>query len=196
MSSAVRFDTFSGRIDEDFIAWKKHTERNLKFLNWDARKCAAYIPTLLQDKALRYYETLSDTITSNKDAVFESLTTKFSTAAKGMLQINKLLERTQRDTETVEEYSRYITQNFSTLGISDEFTKITHFVAGLKPHLRAEVIKANPTTLEDVEQTAMLAELAHKQTHKLADRVDQVLMLNTSRTQAKQVMQSQAIICP
>ena len=196
MSSAVRFDTFSGRIDEDFIAWKKHTERNLKFLNWDARKCAAYIPTLLQDKALRYYETLSDTITSNKDAVFESLTTKFSTAAKGMLQINKLLERTQRDTETVEEYSRYITQNFSTLGISDEFTKITHFVAGLKPHLGAEVIKANPSTLEDVEQTAMLAELAHKQTHKLADRVDQVLMLNTSRTQAKQVMQSQASYVP
>ena len=185
MASAVRFDTFGGRTDEDYHAWRKHTERNFVFLNWDDRKCAAYLPTLLQDKALRYYETLPPTSTASTASVFEALTNKFSTAAKGMLQINKLLERNQGETESVEEYSRYIINNFSSLGIADEFTKITHFVAGLKPHLRAEVIKANPKTLEEVENAAMLAELACRQTTKLADKVEKVLMFNNTHPQKR-----------
>ena len=52
-ASAVKFDTFGGRTDKDYTAWRKHTERNFVFLNWDDRKYTAYLPTPYQSCLIR-----------------------------------------------------------------------------------------------------------------------------------------------
>ena len=63
--SNVKFPSYSGKQSEDIVKWKKALNRNFDFLEWDQHRRARYIPTLLSDKALRYYESLPETTTRN-----------------------------------------------------------------------------------------------------------------------------------
>ena len=104
--SFVKFENFSGRQSEDIVKWRKALDRNFEFLEWNLQRRARYIPILLSEKALRYYESLRETTTRNYKSVLDALEKKCSQKIRGVLQVNSLLDRRQLPSESVESYAR------------------------------------------------------------------------------------------
>ena len=105
MAQVVKFNPFSGSDDDDVVMWRKALTRNLKFLAWPQQRCTDLIPTLLTDKALKYYESLSTETQADLHTLLQSLEDKFSPTQSGTLYLNALQERSQSQHESVADYT-------------------------------------------------------------------------------------------
>ena len=84
---------------------RKALTRNLKFLAWPQQRCTDLIPTLLIDKALKYYESLSTKTQADLHTLLQALEDKFSPTQSGTLYLNALQERSQSQHESVADYT-------------------------------------------------------------------------------------------
>ena len=181
MAQAVKFENFAGGDEEDIVTWNKTLKRNLKFLAWPEYKCLDFIPTLLKDKALKFYESLSEPTLSNLNALLEALETKFSHKRRGILHINALMERHQMANESVAEYTKEMNKNFTKLQISDPFTTMTAYTRGLRPDISNEVIKLMPDSLEKCEEIALVIESANKNSNSISESVEKAVAAALTR---------------
>lgn len=69
-----------------------------------------------------------------------------------------LLNFTQGDTESVEEFIHRVSQKATDMKVDGQ--KMVRIMNGLKPKIRADLIRHNPTTMEELRTQASLAEFA------------------------------------
>ena len=168
----VNFSAYSGRLSENIVKWKKALIRNFDFLEWDQRRCAQYIPTLLSEKALRYYESLPETTTRNYKSVLDALHKKFSQKIRGALQANIFLDRRQLPNENVESYAREMNEIYDKYEVTNENVKMSCFIRGLKNKIKRDLLKQKPSNFDECEEYAQIIEAADLEAVSLADAVN------------------------
>ena len=167
----INFYKFSGKQSENFAKFRKAVQRNFEFLEWNAKKRAQFLPTLLTNKALRVYETLAPNVTTDIDAVWRALEKHFSQKRKGVLHVHALIDRQQLKSESVENYANAMNEYFDRYEITDEFVRMTYFVKGLRSDIKTQLLKQRPNTLNECEEYAQIIESADQQSSSLADAV-------------------------
>lgn len=70
-----------------------------------------------------------------------------------------LLNFTQGDTESVEEFIHRVSQKATDMKVDGQ-KMMVRIMNGLKPKIRADLIRHNPTTMEELRTQASLAEFA------------------------------------
>ena len=184
MAEYVKFKQFSGDDDQDIIEWRKSLSRNLKFLAWPQQRCTDLIPTLLTDKALKYYESLNIEIQADLNKLLQALENKFSPPQNATLYIAALQDRNQDKHESVADYTKAMNKMFQKLQMNDSFNTMTTYIRGLLPELRSELIKQQPKSLEDAQELALVIEASNKQSNNISDAVERAVTasLNKNRT--------------
>ena len=66
-----------------------------------------------------------------------------------------MFDRTQKPGETVSHYTKVMIDNFDKLGLTDEDAKMAHYLKGLLPDLKYEILRFRPTSLEQMEELAL-----------------------------------------
>ena len=181
MAEFVKFKQFSGDDDQDIVGWRKSLSINLKFLAWPQQRCTDLIPTLLTDKALKYYESLSTEKQADLNKLLQALEDKFSPTRNGTLYIAALQERNQHQYESVADYTKAMNKMFQKLQINDDFNTMITYIRGLVPELRSEVMKQRPKSLEDAQELALVIEASNKQSNNLNEAVERAVTLYLSK---------------
>ena len=130
--SGIKFTNFSGARSDNVIKWKTETHRNFEFLEWDNTMRARFIPTILHDKALQFYENLDPSIKCDYTKVLEALEFEFTNKQRSVFHYNALLNRKQLATESIEHFAQCLNSLFETLQIRQENLKIAIFLRGLQ----------------------------------------------------------------
>ena len=177
MAEFVKFKHFSRDDDQDIVEWRKSLSRNLKFLAWPQQRCIDLIPTLLTDKALKYYESLSTETQANYDKLLQALEDKFSPTRNATLYIAALQQRNQHHYESVADYTKAMNKIFQKLQMNDSFNTMTTYIRGLLPEIRSELIKQRPKSFEDAQELALVIEASNKQSHKFNKEVERAVKL-------------------
>ena len=181
MAEFVKFKQFSGDDDQDIVEWRKSLSRNLKFLAWPQKRCTDLIPTLLTDKALKYYESLNIEIQADLNKLLQALENKFSPTQNATLYIAALQDRNQDKHESVADYTKAMNKMFQRLQMNDNFNTMTTYIRGLIPELRSELMKQRPKSLEDAQEIALVIEASNKQSNNLNEEIERAVTLYLSK---------------
>jgi len=170
-SQSLNFPEFSGDSHEDFMTWKKTIVNRLMFLCWDDDTFLRFLPIILKGRAAHYYEKLDkSTINTSTDAL-DALNKKFGFNNRSLLQKCELLNRTQGENESVADYTKHMLHNFDKMGLVDPDTQLTHYLKGLKPHIRQQALRFRPKDISDLEDIATTIEqtTTNNDAHKYDD---------------------------
>jgi hypothetical protein len=155
----LSFPLFGGDSSEEFFIWRKTVKNKINFLQWGDEIFLRFLPTILKDRALHYYEHLDKSNITSTDDALTALNNKFGFNKKNLLQHCALLERSQGDTESVENYTKDVLHNFEKLGLTDKDAQMRHYSNGLRADIKFEVLKLQPQSLNDLEESATNIEL-------------------------------------
>lgn len=116
------------------------------------------LPFYLTGTAESWFFSLDSNIKSSSESIRQAIHNRFKPSTGHSLQ---LMDFKQKETESVEDIIHRVT-SLTTDRTVDQGWLITVIMNGLKPDLSAEVIKADPQTLEDLRNVVARAEMAER----------------------------------
>ena len=157
-TEGVTFPRFSGDLEDNYIAFVSQLESCFKFLKWSDQTKCNYLPLTLLDRARTYYDNLPTIVTDNYVNLMTALNDKFGMSTIGILKYSDLLERRQGKAESIAEYSKAFMGILQKLNITDEMTRLTSYLRGLRPEIRLAVLPHRPSNISEAEDIAILLE--------------------------------------
>jgi len=119
------------------------------------------VAVLLKDIAGDWFDNLQDVVKSDWASLQNAFKQRFQdTEIRRWRKASELWQRVQQPTESVDEYITAIRKLTKVVGVTGEQERYV-IQRGLRPHLLAHVIQAQPTTVDEVMRAARVAEAAH-----------------------------------
>lgn len=147
---------FSG--DSDSKLWITQFQLMVTAKGLNEAKARTTLPLYLKDTALRWYISLDDDIKGDYDLLKESFQARFQPDPRTKWQRTAELYTVTQNQSTVEDYIARITTKTAELQLPDEQT-FNIILNGLKPCIRQFVLQQNPGTIQELAQSAKLAQL-------------------------------------
>ena len=152
--------SFAGRSTDDAFAFVKSFERYIEWKNvtTDDRKRTLFA-VLLQDSAAAWYDTIGASEKSSYDNLRSAFNRRYlSTDAVQHRSARDLFTKKQADAESVDDFVASVRRHALQIGASDDIVKWI-LLCGLKPHISAVVTQQKASTVDEIIETARLAEL-------------------------------------
>ena len=122
--------------------------------------CAAF-PNYMTGHGWEWYRDLSVSDRKSWSDLKKQMLEYFCSSTKKWAMQSELFARTQGSDESSSDYIRFMCARVNQLEYSEDMRRAL-IVQGLRPKLRAFVIKHNPKTVQDIRQLCGLAELVKK----------------------------------
>ena len=140
--------------------------RYAEFADWDDRKKASALKTMLKDNASRWLSRQNFHDAIAYDDLVQHIRQKYQLTQSQIFQLHSELASTkQQPQDTVDTYAERIEQLCNRLDIEDP-AKTHHFVNGLKDIYKAHVLRTEPADFEDARTAARAEEGAQALTNK------------------------------
>lgn len=115
------------------------------------------LPTILSDRSSRaWFNTLDATVKASLTANHTAFINRFKPVSHHAFD---LLNFTQGDTGSVEEFIHRVSPKATDMKVDGQ-KMMGRIMNGLKPKIRTDLIRHNPTTMDELRTQASLAELA------------------------------------
>ena len=150
-------DTYSGCPDENLDLFLARFELNSQLRDFAADKKHLALSLRLKGNAAIWLSTLPNGKKDTYDHLKTALLENFQGNDMKWVNESKLSGRLQSETESLDDYFSDVFTLCHKLGKSEE-EKLTHFICGLKPNLRAFVISKEPDTVDKAVHFARLAQ--------------------------------------
>ena len=157
-TQGLKFPSFSGELHESFGAFVKTLDSNFTFLKWSDEAKRNYIPLVLQGRARIFYDNLEEQKKTTYEQLMQTLNEKFGMSRQKTVQQSHLFDRQQGTYEPVTSYTKDVLTNMQRLEITDETQMLTHFLRGLKPSIRLQVMSHRPSDISQAEEIALIIE--------------------------------------
>ena len=151
---------FHGYSFENPRSWLSKYEAHGNFHRWDNVRLCAGIPLALAGLAETWYRGLTDAAKNNFEQFKNEFLAKFKIVANWS-DDEALLERKQRENETVESYLADVQAKCHRLNKSPEDQKM-YLLRGLRPSIKVYVLGQKPKTVEEVWENAKIGESLSK----------------------------------
>lgn len=115
-----------------------------------------HLPFFLIGAAETWFNSLDTIKKLTLNSIHEAFINRFKPPSNHVFD---LLELQQGPTESVEEFIHRVTEKATDLKMDTNQT-MGKIMRGLKPKIKADMVKVNPTNMEDLRTHAMLAEMA------------------------------------
>ena len=140
--------------------------RYAEFADWNDRKKASALKTMLRDNASRWLSRQNFHDDIAYDDLVQHIRQKYQLTQSQIFQLHSELASTkQQPQETVDSYAERIEQLCNRLNIEDP-AKTHHFVNGLRDMYKAHVLRTAPADFEDARTAARAEEGAQALTNK------------------------------
>jgi hypothetical protein len=154
MHPQVKIETFSGLPGEKGELWLKRYANICKAVfNYNDAKVQSTFPFHLVGQAKTWYESLSDSVTSNSDELVSKFLERFD-GSDGGFAIGMVRQKTN---ESVHDYTTRFRDLYNGSGMPEKWI-ITNYVDGLLPNLRRIVKPQELASLEIARPAALRAE--------------------------------------
>ena len=156
----VTLPRFSGDATSSFEEFWRDLEEKFNFLQWDHDhpNRVQVLPTLLDGLAKIKYREMPQRTRDNFSSVMRELQRLFGLESKNAIHVYQQLERPQRASELVCDYSRDILQRMQNSSITDERYMLATYLKNLRSNIRAKVLLMSPQTLAQAQQCAETVE--------------------------------------
>ena len=121
----------------------------------DSSQAAIQLALHLSGPAESFYYNLSSPVQSSFDDLRNAIKERFSPAHRSLRLRQALSIRRQGPTESIEKFLADLNEKFSCLDLRDE-DKLSYLIQGLRPDIQAEVLKKEPKSYTEAEDTARL----------------------------------------
>ena len=140
--------------------------RYAEFADWNDRKKASALKTMLKDNASRWLSRQNFHDAIAYDDLVQHIRQKYQLTQSQIFQLHcELASTKQQPQDTVDTYAERIEQLCNRLDIEDP-AKTHHFVNGLKDIYKAHVLRTEPADFEDARTAARAEEGAQALTNK------------------------------
>ncbi len=157
LSSTLLPQPFSGLCSENATQFLREIGYYCDFTEVDNQGKCRLFPLLLRDRASLWYDSLPAGIVDNWDRLSGAFRAKFGPAAMNLVQEMTLLDRTQGENESVENYTVDMVRRLDMTSLPPE-EKVKVYIKGLLPYIQTQVIDKGSETLDKAESLAKLAE--------------------------------------
>ena len=144
---------FSGMNGDNATNWITKYERYSVFYNWDpTRKCIAF-PLYLDDRALRWYNSLTDEIRNDYAQLSSAFTAKYVSKPRSWEAKRSLDSIKQGPLETVDDFAHRLLTKIDEVGVSQE-NAFDFFINGLRSDFTTHILLQDPTSLDQAISVA------------------------------------------
>jgi hypothetical protein len=162
---ALKIPKFGATDEECFSTWLSDFEEHALCLGWSEENKVRSVGLVLSGRARQVIQGLTTTQRQSWTSTVASLKNAFGPTSATRMDGMTRLERVQGKTETVRSYTVDIVQRMQDVGLTAKTTssveqsmRMNTYYRGLLPYIRRVVYAKNPTTLEDCEKEALVAE--------------------------------------
>ena len=155
--AVVKPPTFSGKPEEDADAFKKASDRFIRFKELvDTNKQLNLLAVLFQNTAADWFESLAD---DQKDTIAKprvAFASRYQTPE--VLKIKSATEiftRKQATNESVDDYVLYMQKLGRLISADDNIVRFA-IINGLKPYIFVQVTQARPKSIEEILNVARI----------------------------------------
>ena len=188
----LTFKRFDGATD--YNAWYNAVSRVFNYLGWGDNDRRQFVPTLLDERALSYFEMIDATAPARirtYEELMDCLSSHFAIDRQGLMATAELHARKQGAKESVAEYSKSMYEVFAQLNIPPGNQQAIHYFKGLRPRLQLLVGRQDPRDLDSAERSAIQMERVE---HEAADpRIENITQLVSQLVNGKTASQSQSL---
>ena len=150
-----RIPSFNGESDDPILFLDRFT-LYAKLCKWTDEQSLIALPLCFNSSAQIWHSALGPDAYTNLQDFIKLFQKRFLNENQNFMLRQKLQNRKQSDTETVENYAAAIGHSCLRLGIKDDTEKMHIFISGLRPHFKNHVILNNPKTMEEALNLARL----------------------------------------
>lgn len=148
---------FHGYENENVDRWLRRFSLYLtnRKIRTDSSQAAIQLALHLSGPAESFYYNLSSPVRSTFEDLQKALKERFSPAHRSLRFRQALSIRRQEPSESIEKFLADLNEKFSRLDLRDG-DKLSYLIQGLRPDIQAEVLKKEPKTYTEAEDTARL----------------------------------------
>jgi len=175
----------------DYQGWANAISNAFDYMEWGLQERRQVVPTLLDERALAYYEMLASTepaVITSYDDLMAKLKDHFAIDRQGLMATADLHSRSQGAQESVGEYAKAMYKIFAQLEIPPGRQQMVLFFKGLRPKLRLLVGRQDPRDLESCERSALQMEKVENEAPD--DRIDRLTEMIAELMTQKHVQQN------
>ncbi|KAJ7371367.1 hypothetical protein OS493_025829 [Desmophyllum pertusum] len=192
-STVVKPTLFHGRENENVDRWLQRFSLYLanRRIQPDSNQAAIQLALHLSGPAESFYYNLSTIVQASYEALKDALRERFSPAHRHLRLRQALSTRRQEPTESLENFLADLNEKFSCLDLRDE-DKLSYLIQGLRPDLQADVLKKEPNTYAEAEDTARLIYSIQQSLSQRREEDISHIVQNATHTKASTTPQTQA----
>ena len=148
---------FHGYENENVDRWLQRFALNLanKRIHETSKQAAIQLALHLSGPAESFYYNLCSTVQGSYVELRKALQERFAPAHRSLRLRQSLSIRRQGRQEPIEKFLADLNEKFSCLNLRDE-DKLSYLIQGLRADIQAEVLKKEPKTYAEAEDTARL----------------------------------------
>ena len=148
---------FHGYENENVDRWLQRFALYLanKRIHETSKQAAIQLALHLSGPAESFYYNLSSTVQGSYVELRKALQERFAPAHRSLRLRQALSNRRQGPQEPIEKFLADLNEKFSCLNLRDE-DKLSYLIQGLRADIQAEVLKKEPKTYAEAEDTARL----------------------------------------
>ena len=149
---------FHGHENENVDRWLQRFTLYLtnRKIRTDSSQAAIQLVLHLSGPAESFYYNLPSPVRSSFEDLQKALKERFSPAHRSLRLRQALSIRRQGPSESIEKFLADLNRKFSCLDLRDEDKLSQYLIQGLRPDIQAEVLKKEPKTYAEAEDTARL----------------------------------------
>lgn len=150
---------FTGDANENPILFMEEFALYSQLLNWSDDQCLLTFPLSLKGQARLWFSALPAGSYKTMEELTQLFRDRFVSSSANFLLRQKLTQRKQLPSESVDSFITDIRLRCLRLGITKDEEQLHYFVSGLRPELQSHVILNKPDTLAKAEELAKLKDL-------------------------------------
>ena len=152
--SNIKLEKFDGKTSA--VQWWMKFMAFISLQKLSEQTAILHLPFFLIGAAETWFNSLDTIKKLTLNSIHEAFINRFKPPSNHVFD---LLELQQGPTESVEEFIHRVTEKATDLKMDTNQT-MGKIMRGLKPKIKADMVKVNPTNMEDLRTHAMLAEMA------------------------------------
>lgn len=151
---SVRLEKFDGKTSA--VQWWVKFMALVNLQGLTEQKAILYLPFFFLGTAETWFNALDTTVKSSLTAIHTAFINRFKPVSYHAFDLLKFI---QGENESVEEFIQRVSEKATDLKV-DSQKLMGRLMGGFKQNIRKDLIRHNPTTMEDLRTQALLAELA------------------------------------
>lgn len=152
--SNIKLEKFDGKTSA--VQWWMKFMAFISLQKLSEQTAILHLPFFLIGAAETWFNSLDTIKKLTLNSIHDAFINRFKPPSNHVFD---LLELQQGPTESVEEFIHRVTEKATDLKMDTNQT-MGKIMRGLKPKIKADMVKVNPTNMEDLRTHAMLAEMA------------------------------------